>query len=357
MRKHSLLFLVVVASQMGATKCGQVLRDPGFDLWCGENLCAWKLERGEVKRVATWNEGDAGVELVGGDVAIEQLTPVNSNDGTCIRFDLVANVDETAEVYLNVDVQGDGTLEMHERIPTSHWKPLSYNFAVTAPYDGIRFEITKKGAGKAVLANIGAETAQNQCIDLTPLDPGPRRAGAMCTEGSQCASGLCGASPVPVPNDGWFALVCLGCNINTCGTNETCGLGDAFSPVFAVPVECVAKGAKELGEKALGPAECASGIINASGTCSACGASAPCASGTCHAAWQGGPDVCGPAPSGGPCGADTDCLSGHCNGTVRSECDDQRPCTTPAACPFGTGETALQNGACTTVGIQGGSCQ
>ena len=53
MRKQNLLFLAVVASQMGATKCGQVLRDPGFDLWCGDELCAWKLERGEVKRVAT----------------------------------------------------------------------------------------------------------------------------------------------------------------------------------------------------------------------------------------------------------------------------------------------------------------
>src|SRR4249919_3236940 len=181
MRKHSFLFLLVVASQMGATKCGQVLRDPGFDLWCGDELCAWKLERGDVKRVATWNDGDAGVELVGGDVAIEQLTPVNSGDGTCIRFDLVANVAENAEVYLNVDVEGDGTLEMHERIPTSHWQPLSYNFAVVAPFDGIRFEITKKGAGEAVLANIGAETAQDQCLDLTPLDPGPRRAGSLCT--------------------------------------------------------------------------------------------------------------------------------------------------------------------------------
>ena len=72
MRKHSFLFLLVVASQMGATKCGQVLRDPGFDLWCGDELCAWKVERGDVKRVATWHEADAGVELVGGDVAIEQ---------------------------------------------------------------------------------------------------------------------------------------------------------------------------------------------------------------------------------------------------------------------------------------------
>lgn len=352
MRKHSFLFLLAVASQMGATKCGQVLRDPGFDLWCGEELCAWKLERGEVKRVPTWHEGDAGVELVGTDVAITQLTPVNSGDGTCLRFELVANVEDNTEVYLDVDVQGDGTLEMHERIPTSRWKPLSYNFALATPYDGIRFEITKRGAGQAVLANIGAQTLENnQCAGLTPLDPGPRRAGARCSDGTQCASGICGGSPTRIPGDPWFAFVCLGCDATSCGATETCGLGDAFSPVLAVPVECVATASKEIGEHCIADAECGSNIC-VDNVCSSCRSGCGC-----HVAWERGPYVCAAGASGAPCGADTDCTSGKCNGAIRSECDDKRPCTSPAACPFGTGDTALQNGACTTVGIQGGSCQ
>ena len=63
---------------------------------CGAatQLCAWKLERGDIKRVPTWNEGDSGVELDGTDIAIEQLSPVDSSDGTCIEFTLVANVDD-----------------------------------------------------------------------------------------------------------------------------------------------------------------------------------------------------------------------------------------------------------------------
>src|SRR5215468_1920822 len=65
---------VAAAGQLGATDCGGgITRDPGFDLWCGDVLCAWKIERGEVLRVPTWNEGDAGVELVGPDAAIEQF--------------------------------------------------------------------------------------------------------------------------------------------------------------------------------------------------------------------------------------------------------------------------------------------
>src|SRR5678809_894434 len=74
------------AGQLGATDCsGGITRDPGFDLWCGDALCTWKIERGAVRRVPTWHEADAGVELVDPDTAIEQFTPVNSGDGTCIR--------------------------------------------------------------------------------------------------------------------------------------------------------------------------------------------------------------------------------------------------------------------------------
>jgi hypothetical protein len=352
MRKQNLVFLAVVASQMGATKCGQVLRDPGFDLWCGEELCAWKLERGEVKRVATWHESDAGVELVGTDVAIEQLTPVNSGDGECIRFDLVANVAESAEVYLNVDIEGDGTLEMHERIPTSHWKPLSYNFAVASPYDGIRFEITKRGEGEAVLANIGAQMADNQCNALIPLDPGPRRNGAMCTSGTECASGRCGASPTPVPSYPWVPSACLGCDDTTCATGEVCGLGHAFSPVFAVPVECVAMHAKQIGEQCIVDGECGSDLC-VDNVCSSCRDTA-CG---CHVAWPKGPHLCSNGGPGAPCGSQLECASGICRGEPRQQCfDDGRECHSPADCPFGTGDQALQNGACFTVGAQGGSC-
>lgn len=368
MRKYNLLFIVVVASQMGATKCGQVTRDPGFDLWCGNELCAWKTERGEIRRVPTWHEGDAGVELVGDDVAIEQLTPVNSNDDTCIKFDLVANVDDGAEVYLNVDVEGDGTLEMHERLPSARWKPLTYNILIAAPYDGIRFELTKKGAGSAVLANIGATTAHGECAGLTPLDPGARRNGAQCNpmDASQCGSGLCIASATEVPASA-FQLACAGCNpaAPSCNSGEACGLGDAFSPVFAVPTQCVPTASKELGEECLTSAECKSGgcfrLGDGPGRCSTCFGPNQCGSLSCDASWAGGPTICGggsgAVASGQPCGTDADCASAHCNGTIRAECADGRPCISPADCPFGDGDKALQNGACTTVGIQGGTCQ
>src|SRR5690348_4593109 len=110
----SSIVVVAALSQLGASDCGQAIRDDGFDLWCGEDLCAWKIERGAVKRVPSWNEGDSAVELIGGDAAIEQLSPFNVSDGSCLVFDLVANVEDNAEVSVNVDVQGDGTVELSE---------------------------------------------------------------------------------------------------------------------------------------------------------------------------------------------------------------------------------------------------
>lgn len=374
MRAITFVFTLAVLSQLGATDCGQVVRDSSFDLWCGEELCAWKVTRGDIRRVPTWNEGDSGVELVGSDAAIQQLSPVNHGDGTCIRFHLVANVEEAAEVFLDIDVEGDGTVERSERLPTARWKPISYNILVAAPYDGIRFELRKAGAGKAAVANIGAEMANDQCEGLTALEPGPRRNGALCTDAAQCASNRCGNSPTTPPASLWFSATCLGCDSSSCDTGMVCGLGDAFSPVFAIPTECVPAAAKELGELCLSDAECGTGICwrGASepvGVCSTCRLDSDCDGGQqCAASWSvdslsfTGPFVCGAnamaAASGAPCATDDDCASGACNGAVRAQCGDGRSCISPADCPFGTGGAdPLQNGACDTVGVQGGTCQ
>lgn len=370
-----LVLLASLATQLGATDCGQVIRDSSFDLWCEDELCAWKVTRGSIKKVPTWNEGDYGVELVGPDTAIQQLTPVTSSDGTCIKFHLIADVDDRAEVYLDVDVQGDGVVELQERIPTANWRPLSYNLSILPPYDGIRFEITKRGNGTGQLANIGAEiVAAKECEGLSQLDPGPRRNGALCSMGDQCGSGRCEMSPTFRPAASFLSLACVGCDGATCSTDEVCGLGDAFSPLFAVPKECVPAAQKELGEMCLVDGECGSNIcwraaLSSAGVCSSCRSSSDCPSDqTCDASWPvdtigwTGPFVCGAnkmlAASGAPCATDDDCASNKCNGAVRAQCDDGRACNSPADCPFGTGGAdPLQNGACVTVGVQGGTCQ
>ena len=363
----TLVLTTAAGSQLGSTDCGQVIRDPGFDLWCGDQLCAWKLERGDIKKVATWNQGDPGVELIGSDVAIEQLSPAGGL--SCIEFDLIANVETTATVELNIDLDGDGSVEHTERISGANWKPFSYVLAFNPTYSGIRFEIAKTGAGRAMVAQVQAKVPQDgACAGLTPTAAAPAPNGAACTQASECRSGICGAGTL-------FVDQCVGCDGSTpCPSGQVCGLGDATSPIFGIPLQCVPSGASLLGENCLWDTECASGICTA-GACSTCRTdNTGCATGeTCGPAWlqpsdfQGfywhTPYVCSPdahrRASGEPCASDDDCASSACDGTPRMQCDDGRSCATAADCPFGGPDTGngLQNGPCNTVGVQGGSCR
>ncbi len=315
--------------------------------------------RGEVRRAPTWHSSDAGVELVGPDAAISQLAPINNHDGACIHFELVANVDDDAEAYLEIDVFGDGSIDRKERLPASRWKPLSYNLAIKTPFDGIRFELSKQGAGAAVLGRIHAETAHGGCEGLPPIDGGPAPLGASCVDDTGCASGLCRPDPSSASVFG-LALRCVACDpelgASACDAGMVCGLGEPRSPVRAVPIECVPEAGDELGELCLGHGECDTQLCFFF-ACSTCWNG--CAGGeTCGAAWPHGPVVCAPGEgrrlSGEPCATDADCASGTCNGAVRRTCADGRPCANPGDCPADDG---LSPGECTTVGKTGGTCQ
>ncbi len=357
----SFLLLVAAASQLGATDCGQITRDQGFDLWCGDVLCTWKLERGEIKKVGTWNKNDSGVEMIGTDVAFEQLTPVTSGDTTCIRFELISNVEETAEVRLNIDVYGDGSVEHSERIPTSRWKPLAYLIPIRAPFGGVRFEITKQGAGKAVVAQLQAETASGQCEGFTEVVPAPAPLGGVCSTDAQCTSGMCRLVNDP---SSWFGIAraCVGCDPGlgaaACIAGETCGVGTAGSRVLHVPVTCVATGGHALGEQCISGAECGSGVC-AGFVCSTCANSAPCSGGeVCGQAYDRGPFVCSPNDHrrtvDEPCASADDCISNRCRGPERKQCNDGRVCSSPEQCPV---EDDLAPGECFSTGIQGGRCE
>ncbi|MEO6774260.1 MAG: hypothetical protein ABI467_14770 [Kofleriaceae bacterium] len=356
------MLVAAAVSQMGATDCGNALRDPGFDLWCGDQMCAWKVERGEAHKVPTWNAGDPGVELVGSDVAIEQVSPVDSGDGACIEFDLIADVDESSQVALNIDVFGDGSVEHVQPIPTSAWTPLKFELPIQGSYRGIRFEITKRGTGHAVLAQIGAKIVDG-CAAFSPIVPAPAPLGAPCDDTTGCADGTCQQT--------FFGGLCVGCTESSCAANQVCGASDPTSPLRELPRVCEPTGSRELGEQCLHDGECGSGICNFGfaqptlepggeyGNCSACRAGDACG---CGAAWTGGdlhgPFVCGAAlhagVPGSGCGDAADCASGACQGTARLQCDvDGRACATAADCPF----DGLHNTPCSTVGIQGGSCE
>lgn len=358
MRLPLSILILAAFTQVGATEgCdGGIIRDPGFELWCGAELCSWKLLRGEVREAATWHKEDSGVELIGNDAAIAQLTSVNSYDGACIRFELIANVDEDVEARLELDIFGDGTIDHSERMPTSKWKPLSYKLHIQAPYSGIRFILSKKGPGRAVFAQIEANIDYEGCVGLPKIQQLPAPLGAQCAAGLACESGRCEEVSDP---DALFGTSrqCVGCTTTSCGSGQVCGRGEALTPVLDVPVLCVAAGADELGEQCQVNGECASNICR-SGVCSTCIPGSCGSEDNCGLAYPLGPSVCGPGLghriATEPCASNADCASNQCNGAVRKQCSDGRPCDDPGDCPVMSG---LEPGACTVVGIQGGSCQ
>jgi len=352
---RSLLFgivLVAAVSQLGATSCGGgVLRDPGFDVWCGDTLCAWKLERGAVRRVPTWHTADSGVELVDADTAIEQFSPVDSTDGQCLRFDLISDVAENAQVELGIDIYGDGSIERAFPLPTAPWKSVSYVFAVKPPFTGIRFEFAKHGPGHAVIARMHAVIVRDGCEGVPELSGGLAPLGARCMDNADCANAICTGIDL-------FGFQCVGCDPRnpTCSDGQVCGLTDPGPSERRVPIACVAPAAREVGEQCLGDAECSTGTCH-SGVCSTCGGDASCTLTRCVAAYVLGPYLCGAgghlAKPGEPCAGDADCASGTCNGAVRRQCLDGRACANDANCPV---DVNLIPGPCTAVGIQGGSC-
>ncbi|MCW5806491.1 MAG: hypothetical protein KIT31_29270 [Deltaproteobacteria bacterium] len=357
----------LASASLGATDCGAITRDANFDLWCGEGLCVWKVVRGEARRAPTWHASDSGVELVGDDAAISQLTPVNSNDTHCIRFDLVADVEENAEAFLLTDVENDGVIDQRDRIPTSRFKPVSFLMAIKPPFDGIRFEIAKRGPGRAVFAQIEAHVS-GECEGLPMIEIGPRPNGAACETGGDCLSELCTAAAIAPAPGNVTGKVCAACDRGApggaCVAGEVCGYADPRSPILAGFSSCVPAASRELAEQCVVDGECASGVCD-HGVCSGCRVDGPaCANGqTCSWAWGElathlGPSVCGPGAgalaAGEPCGTHADCASGTCRGPERKECSDGRPCASPANCPVTSG---LAPGACTSVGIQGGTCQ
>lgn len=349
--------IVAAGAQLGATDCdGGITRDPGFDLWCGDALCAWKLERGEVRRAPTWHAEDAGVELVAPGTAIEQFTPATSRDGTCIRFDLIADAAESAQAELAIDIYGDGTVERSYPIPTASWKPVSFLFAVQAPYTGVRFEIAKQGPGRAVIARMRAFVVDEGCEGIPAISGGPAPLGALCKGNGDCASATCAA--VEFFSDHGR---CAGCDpfAPACATGQSCGYTEPGPPERSVPIACVPERSRVLGEECVTARECATGICSL-GVCSTCDpdADAPCAGGlACTQAYTSGPSLCGATrqlgASGAACATGLDCASGLCNGPPRTQCADGRACVTDFNCPV---DLSLRNLPCTAVGVQGGTC-
>jgi hypothetical protein len=166
--------------------------DPSFDDWCGAELCHWDLVQGNIQKVATWNDHDYGVSLVGPQVTLIQQTDISSV--SCLEFKVIADLDPAASVYLEMSFTGDGTNQYRERIPSAAWQPLTFLVAAPTWYDTLAVTISKESDGRAVLARLEVNSGSGCTGTPIPLDNRP--AGAWCETAGECTSGTCAPSNV-----------------------------------------------------------------------------------------------------------------------------------------------------------------
>ena len=345
----------------GYSACDPIIENNGFDLWCGEKLCSWETETGTIARAPTWNPNDIAVDLVGGSVAISQLSHIDQGDVACMRFDLVAKVDETAAVTIELDFFDDGTVDWSKQIPTSDWAPLSYLITMPREYQGVRFRIKKLGSGRALVAQLQAESASGKCI-AAPVELDPRRLGAACSNGDECQSGMCNGAGI------FSTGTCSECATNDdCATDEVCGVetpeGAGFLDVYR---GCGPAARRVLGERCALDAECVTGLCGEHLLCGTCTNAGDCRPGqTCtrpptpgNPNFQGAWDLalqCSPGEAmgqtGDVCLNNTDCASSQCSqsDTLRVCTVDGRTCSDDKDCP-----TDLP---CIAIGSAGGQCQ
>jgi len=361
------LLCLAAAPMLMGSECEQPLvKDSGFDIWCGDTLCDWQVDAGSVAKVPTWHERDYGVGLVGDPTEISQTLPYTSDDVSCIHFELLASVDETATVVLTMAF--DGTVASPETIPSGTLSPLSYHVVAPSYFQSLRISMRKTGAGHAALAQIQASKASD-CSGPPPVGELARPAGATCETASQCASTMCCARTAAgtLFGDDTGQQVCATCTGDAeCGAGMVCGLG--WSTTFIQPFPaCARAAAAVLGDRCLVDGECASGTCchGVCSTCCATGNAPACAAGTTCAAraktadgkpartaWQCAPDG-GHGAAGSACLANDDCASGACTGGgVLSVCADGRRCASDADCP-----TGAPGNPCTAIGVAGGKCQ
>jgi hypothetical protein len=268
-----------------------------------------------------------------------------------VRFTLVADVAEDAEVRLQMDVFGDGSVETDERIPTSDWRRLTYLVRMPADYSGVRFRLTKRGTGRAVLANIGAEIAKTEECTTDAITTS-RPDGAYCTADAECTSGQC------FPWLGDWKDVCGACGGDAdCTGGDLCMITGPVAGWLTTPTTCLPPRSLANGLRCFRNDECASNMC-IEGTCGECRAAADCGGAACLPAAAPVPARCDRGrATGATCFSGADCDSGVCNGTALAGCDGKldRECDTDADCPGELSDPDLHS--CATVGFAGGTCQ
>lgn len=151
MNRVALLVSLLMLLASAASCETDLIDDPGFQLWCGEELCAWELEEGEIRKVPTWHTHDYGVELVGAPVLLSQGA---RSSASCVRIEVTSKIESGAMVAVEVDEDGDGEVDWTVPVGSSErFVSRAYDMELDLSYDGVVY-LRKSGQGEAVVARL-----------------------------------------------------------------------------------------------------------------------------------------------------------------------------------------------------------
>jgi hypothetical protein len=134
--------------------------------------------------VPTWHKKDLGVSFVVQGTQLSQA--IAPSFQRCLLFDVIAEVDPAAQLTLQLDFNDDGVVDVDYQIVAAHWRSVAPLFPVPLDYFGVRVRVVKKGAGKAVLAQLRVVPT-----DECQSEPSPLKQGSTCLFGAACESRVC----------------------------------------------------------------------------------------------------------------------------------------------------------------------
>jgi hypothetical protein len=152
MRSLFLLACLVLGSACDTN----LINNPSFDRWCGDHLCDWTTDQGEIARVGSWHERDYAVSFVTKGTQISQVSRSTAPD-SCIRFDMIAEVDPESELALLVDFDDNGSVDERQLVPSASWQTTSILIHTPRTYNKVRYIFQKAGEGRAILAQVWAD--------------------------------------------------------------------------------------------------------------------------------------------------------------------------------------------------------
>lgn len=259
------LFLSLVAWLTMFADCDRnVTRDPGFSDWCGDQLCFWKVEKGSVFKVQTWDVYEYGVALPiefcdlidpecgldGGPsqmVQISQLTV--ESEARCLEFTTLGKFDPVGDVSVSADFNNDGTIDFTNPLGGDGWTKVQVGITAPVAYRGVTFYVQKTGNASPVLAQLRVQ-ANGLCsglpIKLTQLPVGD----ACSIDGGECATGTV-CAPVAGQKNG----ICSAC-ASTCPGGLACAQYTPNMPFLCAP----GRGLLQTGAACLSGGDCLTGV-------------------------------------------------------------------------------------------------